>query len=261
MPELTDAELANHPVPSWLDLSTEIRTPGQPEAYKKLGNNPKAARFIAYCMGQLLNNGLVDTPEQAFEVVGNLIAETGWGRSWNGWNFGGWKCVEAWAKAYKKKNGVGAPWFRARGHVKSGDTPVVFYRGFSSGSEFIEQWIAKFVPVEGTVASTERYYKTGKAFWAGGDWFRELCLSGYKGAVTQKAPDKSVQAHVAIVKRAKVMYAQWALGLIADGMWGKQSKEAAKQRMLTLDPVTGFLTAGSLEQLVLNSSRQTPTQL
>ena len=248
-------------LPGWLDPATEIKEPAQPEAYKALDNNKKAAKFITYCVGQLLREELVYTPGQAFEVVGNLIAETGWGRFWNGWNFGGWKCTESWARSYRLKHGVSAPWFRAKGHVNSGDQPVVYYRGFVSGAEFIKQWMGRFVPEQGSAPTADRYYKTGLAFWTGGDWFRELCLSGYKGPVTQKNPDKSVEAHAAIVNRAKVIYAQWALGLTPDGVWGDVSKSTAIDNGLALNQHTGFLTNAAFEDLVVATVEPTPTSL
>jgi hypothetical protein len=147
--------------------------------------------------------------------------------AWRGWNFGGWKVKQSWVETFKQKNQGKSPnWFRALGHVNSGDQPVVFYRGFNSPEEFYQEWVDKFVPKD--AAKDNRYYKTGKTFWNPNskpeDWFLELCLAGYKGEVTQANPTKSFADFKQIVKRAKTLFVQDLIGLDADGDWGTKSK-------------------------------------
>ena len=212
-------------IPSWLDPAAEIVNNDQSQAYKDLDAITKSIVFILCSFQAIKTANPKLTTEQIFWVIGNAIAETGWGRLWRGYNFGGWKITKDFAEGYKKKTGKSALWWQAKGHVKSGDEPVVYYRGYENPSQFYSEWITRFVPQ--TAATTNRYTKTGAAFWKPDkSWFRELCLAGYKGPITQATPDKSIEAWDAVIHRAQVLIAQHLLGLKVDGTWGPKSSTA-----------------------------------
>lgn len=218
-------------IPSWLDESVEIKTPDQPTYFSVLSPQKKACGFILLSLKSLIE---IDSKEnfglsllQMLDVIGNSIVETGWGLKWRGWNFGGWKIHKDFVESYKKANGVCPPWWRAAGHIGAKDDPVVYYRGFSSPVEFYKEWLLKFVPKNANKAN--RYCKTGQAFWSGGSWFHELCVSGYKGEVTKGNPDPSVKTHENVLSRAKTMLAQHILNLTPDGIWGNKSKNACEK--------------------------------
>ena len=248
--------LSTYPVPSWLDLLTEIKQPDQPEWFSILNNERKAVEFIhlsLFCLYPLVDNNI----ERAFQVCSNSISETGWGKTWRGWNFGGWKVRQSWVEQYKQDHqGTNPSWFRALGHVKSGDAPVVFYRGFNSPEEFYQEWVNKFVP---RISTTDhRYHKTGKQFWLTEDdkWFLELCLAGYKGEVTQAKPEKSCKDFKQIVKRAKTVFVQDLLKIDPDGKWGNISKQTSKEANLVELLQGHWLNVNQLKQLIdeLNNS-------
>ena len=179
--------------PAWLDPATEIKNSDQPETYKKLDDITKSIVFILSSYKALRKCSSSLTTEQIFWVIGNSIAETGWGRSWKGYNFGGWKISKDYADNYKRFKKRSPPWWQAAGHVASGDAEVVYYRGYTDPSHFYSEWLERFVPSIPNLVMT-RYNKTGEKFWQDNpEWFKELCLAGYKGPVTQANPDKSVQ--------------------------------------------------------------------
>lgn len=222
------------PVPSWLDPANEVTTATdtKPAAWKAMSLGELRPAFVIACYIALRNLGL--TPWQAVEVLGNAVVETGWGQFFRAWNLGGWKIRKADVDVLKAKRKK-ALWWRAPGNkapgatlqdYKGGDPPWCYYRGFESMEAFFAEWIPKFVPKPGTV--TGRYKKTGEAFWAKGDWFRELCLAGYKGANTQKNPDGSVASHHQITDMALTFLCQKALGVKVDGAWGPKSEAACK---------------------------------
>lgn len=237
-------------VPTWLDEKTEIKTPDQPEEYKKLDDNKKALAFILLSFKCLYFAKPNMTCYQVLGVTSNSIVETGWGKYFRGFNFGGWKINKSFVEAYKQSHGGSSPyWWKAKGHTNSGDDPVVYYRGFPEGpSVFYKEWMEKFVPEN--AGSKHRYQKTGLAFWSkptdGTAWFRELCLAGYKGEVTRQHPEASIQTHLQIESRTKKMFAQFMFGLGVDGIWGPKSTEACKtfqkQNTLTDSGVMDDLT-------------------
>lgn len=198
-------------------------------------------------------------------VVANVISERGWFDGDEpgeylipGNNLGGWKINEGhvrdWRSAGRKPEDI-PKWFRDVGHVGSGDQPEVYYRIFSSVEEFFEEWLRRFVPVPGSVGVGHRYYKTGMEFWRQDNrdssvkkrnndnkpngWFRELCLAGYKGPVTQAKPDKSVESFWRIAARVKAMIVQDRMNrqgsvrnlprLTPDGVWGDKSRDVAEK--------------------------------
>jgi len=213
-------------LPDWLDPETEIINSQQPEAYKKLDKITKSIVFILESYKSLHKCNSLLTTKQIFWIIGNANAETGWGGSWNGYNFGGWKINKYFAESYKRRYGKSAPWYQAAGHIASGDDPIVYYRGYMEPSHFYREWLERFVPSIPNIKDS-RYNKTGEAFWKLEDlWFRELCLAGYKGPVTQNNPDDSFDSWKKIVYRSQVIVAQHLLGIKIDGAWGAKSSTA-----------------------------------
>lgn len=237
--------------PSWLDPATEIVNNDQPQAYKALDDITKSIVFILTSYKALKQANPILTPQQNFWIIGNAIAETGWGRLWRGYNFGGWKITKDFATSFKKANGRSARWWQAQGHVNSGDEPIVYYRGYENPSQFYIEWLTRFVPQ--AASSTHRYAKTGAAFWKPEDsWFRELCLAGYKGAVTQANPDKSIESWKQVLKLAEVRVAQYLLKVKVDGAWGPRSQAAcdafARQKNLPTGKLTIEIVAALIDE-------------
>jgi hypothetical protein len=224
---VTEAEIDIFSItpPKWLDVSVEILNSQQPEKFKNLEGNNQDISFICNsfrCL-DLIGNLSV---QQIMWVTANCCGESGWGKFWNGFNFGGWKINSEFVKAYKKKHGVCPPWFRAKGHQKGGDDPVVYYRGFRNMEDFYRAWILKFVPKD--PSSGERYEQTSKRFWNNDEaWFRELCVSGYKGEDTKAHPDGSVETYKEVCQRVMILFVQYVLGLKYDGSWGPKTTKAA----------------------------------
>lgn len=248
------------PVPSWLDPANEVTTATdtKPSSWKSMSLGELRPVFTIACYIALRNLGLA--PWQAVEVLGNAVVETGWGQFFRAWNLGGWKIRKTDVDAMRAK-GKKALWWRAPGNkapgatlqdYKGGDPPWCYYRGFESMEAFFAEWIPKFVPKPG--ASTGRYKKTGEVFWSKGDWFRELCLAGYKGSNTQKAPDGSVASHRQIVTMALRFLCQKALGVTVDGTWGPKSIQACKDAEKAHGlPETGQPSLALLEALPVTS--------
>jgi hypothetical protein len=215
--------------------------------------------------------------DQAVWVVANVISERGWFDGDKpeeylipGNNLGGWKINEGHVREWRNKGRKPEDiprWFRDVGHVGSGDQPVVYYRVFSSVEKFFEEWLRRFVPRPGSVGGDHRYYKTGIEFWNGKiGWFRELCLAGYKGPVTQGNPERSVRAFSEIAKRVAAMIVQDMLNkqtvvpglrkLEADGVWGEKSVEVAAKYLRGIGGGKQYST----ESLLRDSLRQNPTK-
>jgi hypothetical protein len=214
------------PLPSWLDPTTEIKNNQQPEAYKKLDDLTKSVVFILCSYKSLRKCNSSLTTEQIFWIIGNFVSETGWGKYWNGYNFGGWKINKAYADSYKKRYKVSAPWYQDEGHVASGDEAIVYYRGYVEPLHFYREWVERFVPSVPNLKD-KRYNETGEAFWKpSSTWFLELCLAGYKGPVTQSNPNKSVESWEKIVNRSQVIVTQHLLGVKVDASWGAKSSTA-----------------------------------
>lgn len=213
------------PTPSWLDPTKEITNPDQPKDYHDLNNNLKAVAFIFLSMKALYTVSQNLNINQIIGVIANSVSETGWGKSWKGWNFGGWKITKPEVDKIKLISGEPPRWWKADGHIASGDPPVCYYKAFSGPDQFYLEWLGRFVP--SAAPENSRYYKTGKAFWANSQtWFKEMCLAGYKGVVTAANPDPSVASWATIIKSIKQRVAQELLSVEPDGIWGKRSKEA-----------------------------------
>jgi hypothetical protein len=237
-------------IPSWLDPATEIKDSDQPEAYKKLDDITKSIVFILSSYKALRKCSSSLTTEQIFLVIGNSIAETGWGGSWKGYNFGGWKINKDYADNYKRFKKRSAPWWQAAGHIASGDAPVVYYRGYTDPSHFYSEWLERFVPSIPNLVMT-RYNKAGEKFWQDSpEWFKELCLAGYKGPVTQANPDNSVIDWEIIIRTAQVRVTQYLLGVKVDGSWGSKSQAAYDAYALKHQLPTGSLALNVLTVLL-----------
>lgn len=265
-----------------------------------VGEESRTADGLVRCLGSVLrvmmvgsNDGLkVENVGLLFEravwVVGNVVSERGWFGSDRperalvpGNNLGGWKINEGHVRAWRARGGLPQEmprWFRDRGHVGSGDQPVVYYRVFSGIDQFFGEWLERFVPRPGSVGAEHRYNKAGVEFWrqdlvadnaAAGErsgWFRELCLAGYKGPVTQANPDRSVRAYWEIVRKIRVVVVQEMLNrqravgglprLKPDGKWGKQSQEVAAKFLKGIDGGKGFAT----EKALSDSLRDGPSK-
>lgn len=215
-------------LPTWLDPTTEIKVNDHNEGYQKLDDTTKSIVFILSSYQALQKADPSLTPEQTFWVIGNSIAETGWGKAYRGNNFGGWKINKDFADNYKKTTGQSALWWQAPGHIASGDEAVCYYRGFATPSDFYSEWLKKFLPKHGRIG--ERYTKTGTAFWDEHieGWFYELCVSGYKGEVTAANPYKSVSDWKTVLYLARVRVAQYLLRLTVDSHWGPKSEAACR---------------------------------
>lgn len=190
-------------IPAWLDPASEVKT----EEAKPGVRGP----FVIACMEALIRLGCSET--QAAEVAANAINETGWGRSYRAWNLGGWKITKAYTTDHPN-----APWWRAPGNKSSGDAPWCYYRAFDSLQDFLREWLEHFTPRPSADAPYPGYRRTGELFWAGGPWFPELILVGYKGAVTKArlvanrragkpdATHPSVRDHQSIVQSVLVIW-------------------------------------------------------
>lgn len=235
--------------PTWLDPNTEIKNSDQPDDYKKLDDITKSVVFILSSYEALKQSDSALTLEQTLWVIGNSIAETGWGKAWKGLNMGGWKINKDFSDSYKKRTGKSALWWQAPGHIASGDDPICYYRGFAKLSDFYSEWLLKFVPKD---APNSRYSATGKAFLAGSrSWFLELCKAGYKGPVTQANPDPSVHAWMQIIDLAMIRTGQFLLGVKIDGNWGKGSKTACSAFQTANGlKADGVLDLATLEMLI-----------
>lgn len=199
--------------PSWLDPLTE-----QPRTKVEVTK----ADFVVGSVNKLLSLGC--NISQAVGVTANAVLESGWGQSLYNHNPFGWKINSTYAKAYKQRTGESAKWFRARGHVRSGDSPEVYYRVFDDYIQAYEEWLGNFVPRSSS--DKHRYHQTGKLFWSGGDWFPSLIERGYKGEVTKANPGPSIANHLDLEERVMDMWVQSKLGVAVDGKFGAKSRKA-----------------------------------
>lgn len=215
------------PTPSWLDPDSEIKNTDYEPVYVALNDIDRSIVFILNCLRSILLSSTGIPNDKVIEVIGNSVVETGWGKYFRGRNLGGWKITKSDVERAKNNGGKCPLWWKALGHVKSGDSPVVYYRGFPSIGKFFVEWFERFVPRNASPA--HRYYKTGRVFWGleTGDWFLELCLAGYKGDVTRAKPDGSVKTHREVVRIIKTKLCQYFLGVVPDGVWGNKSRAAA----------------------------------
>lgn len=219
--------------PSWLDSQNEVTSENdtRPETWRNQPSSRLQAIFVTECFIALKKIGLSNW--QAIELVSNAVTETGWGKYFRAWNLGGWKIRQA-DIAQARSAGRTLKWWRAPGNkapgatltdYKGGDPPWCYYRAFDSLEDFFKAWIVRFVPSTNTTKPDHRYYKTGMAFWnRQPEWFKELCLAGYKGSNTARNPSGSCAAHEDISDKSLLLLTQHFLGgLAVDGEWGMKS--------------------------------------
>lgn len=236
-------------IPNWLNPEMEIKETDKPSELKNLNDYQKTIWYAMKVLKALYQSYPELTVIQALWILSNMIVETGWFRAdFRGNNFGGWKITEAYVNEYRKIYLKDPKWYQKEGHQASGDPPIVYYRGYDSIQEFCEAWIRRFIP-KNCSDSKHRYYKTSIEFWKNKsiDWFKELCLAGYKGPVTQAKPEGSINQFASICIRAKKILAQEILKLEPDGVWGNASKEALKKHFNIAD---GSLTDELFDRLI-----------
>lgn len=254
------------PIPSWLDPKTEITNPSKPDWFNSISRPKSDAAFYLWSICSIFEAAKtltfpIPTIEQAIEITANFAVETGHGQKWSENNWGGVKINKPYVDSYKLKHGKSPHWFQTAGHVNSGDEATVYYVGFDSIPQFSEFWLERFVPagykLEDSNPKKSRYYKTAKAFWErfvnpNQHWFYELCVSGYKGAVTQKTPAPSVETLFNVKSRVRTVTTQLLIGVTPDGSWGPKSTAACKafqvENGLSLD--SGECTNQTLHVLV-----------
>jgi hypothetical protein len=219
-------------IPFWLDPRAEWT-----DEDEKRCPHPAPRDFVLACVDACLSAGL--DVVQACEVAGNACVETGWGRAHRAHNYGG-------VKITKNTAGPGARWWRAAGHVASGDEPVCYYRAFASAQAFFDFWTAHFVP-RPEYAAHSRYAKCGEQFWAHEPWFDDLIAAGYKGEVTKLHPEKSLAAEGQIDARVETFVYQRARGLAVDGAWGPRAEADAK----AVQTAAGLEPTGKLDRATL----------
>lgn len=236
-------------IPNWLNPEMEIKKLDKPEELKDLDDYKKTTWYGLKVLKALYSSYPELTTTQALWILGNMIAETGWFKAdFRGNNLGGWKITESYVKEYQKIYLKDPKWYQKEGHQASGDPPIVYYRAYDSIQEFCEAWVRRFVP-QNCLDTKHRYYKASVEFWKNQsiDWFKELCLAGYKGPVTQLKPEGSINEFASICIRAKKILAQELLKVEPDGAWGNASKEACKKHFGIAD---GSLTDELFSRLI-----------
>lgn len=244
-------------IPTWLDATKEVdknnpATPTGDKMFLEMDEKSAKALFLLVCLAAVMRADPAVTIKKAIEVVANSVVETGWGKKWVKYNFGGWKITRADVEAFRAANNGQSPeWWKAAGHVKSGDAPVVFYQTFASPDAFFKAWLLRFVPKNKKVGE-HRYAKTGAKFWLDDPtWFEEMCLAGYKGEVTAANPGPSVATHNNVIITMKPLIAQRLLGVTPDGVWGKDTIAACQKFQSTHGlSVTGTLTVQTFSKLI-----------
>jgi len=218
--EKFDSPLA--PVPPFLDPDAEIHDP--PAIHLK------PYPFALFCVDGVVAAGAPLL--RAFEVAAHFVSETGWGIAFRANNLGGVKATEGWAKAYRKRTGRSAPYFRAHGNRGTGDSETVVYRGYDTPADFFVEWLERFVPKPSPDAATREgikvaiadYRLAGERFWSSGDWFAALLAAHYRGDVTASHPAQAIKDNASIAQDIREAWAQRALQIAVDGAWGKISR-------------------------------------
>lgn len=242
--------------PAWLAAAAE----------KPVAVSPTYTRttFVLECMRWLLGAGL--DPRKAANVTANSVLESGWGAQCYWYNGGGWKITRAYADDYRARYRREPPWWKARGHEASGDPPWCFYRAFDNLTQYLSQWMERFVPVPNPGTASARYAKTGERFWAGDErWFGEMILAGYKGTPSQlrmqalrlvgadDSAHPSVRGHRRLVQEVLTVWGQSRLNLDPDGAWGPKSHAAcARWQAAKGLPSTGELDGPTLAALAVS---------
>lgn len=213
------------PIPFWLHPELEVKS-----------DPPKPAKGDAICASIKAFIALGCSVKQALELTANSVVETGWFRFYRAWNLGG---VKIWKGTANDPDGTPRQWWRAPGNKDAGDPPWCYYRAYKSLEDYNNYWIHTFVPKDESTGSG-RYAATGKAFWAGKDWFPELIKAGYKGEVTRKHPDGAIKEFKQIVTIEAKYYAQQLLNCVPDGVVGHKTEAAIEEAEKRFGlPITG----------------------
>jgi hypothetical protein len=189
------ARLAAARPPPWADPAREVTPP------------PARRRDDAEWTGRLLTllAALPLSTWQRYELAAISALETGWFDSpaveLNNW--GGSKLKEDIAARYLRRHGRPMRFFRALGHVKSGDQPVVWYAVWDSALQYWTDWLARHVGTgPGVEPLAATYAEAGRRFWTQDPtWIAALIEGGYRGTVTKAKPAGSIAGHRAIVAR------------------------------------------------------------
>jgi hypothetical protein len=169
---------------------------------------PEARAWVRAMYTALRGLGVPDW--QACHAVAIAVLETGWGKHARGGNLGGVKCRRDIAEWYLRVLGVAMPWYRAAGHITSGDPPEVYYVAFPDAETFWRFWLARYVgahPTDRPAHPTVDYSEAGDRFWRDDPtWIDALIGAGYRGSVTQNNPAKraaSCAGHQSLVRRVR----------------------------------------------------------
>jgi hypothetical protein len=187
-------------LPSWLDAASEVPLP-DPPARDDLA-------FVRRCHLALTAFPAL-TPWHRFQLLGVTCLETGWGKSRavRRCNLAGMKAKRERVAAYAACTGRPQRWFRAPGHVASGDAPTVLYLAYDSEAQF---WVLWLNEVLGSSADAppwrERYREAARRFWAQDrTWIDALIDAGYRGDRTAGDPKRragAIATHASVVARA-----------------------------------------------------------
>jgi len=218
-------------LPSWLDPAAEVtQLPAPPAFPDRAAERARAAAFIAEVVAACRAAGA--PLWQAFEVAAIACLEATWGRARTCFdplfNLGGSKAKKEIALRYKAEHGRPQRWFRAPGHVASGDAPVVVYLCWDSIPEYCSFWLARHVGRDAHTPPWEsRYLQAAALFWGRfPDWIDALLVAGYRGERTAADPAASIAGHHTIVGEVRAYWAQGRLGVHCDGDWGPRSRAA-----------------------------------
>ena len=217
--EEAKAFLPSQPIPSWLNPKMEVMW------WKEDGTSQESFnQFLMASFNSLRGVAPTIPLKSIVEVLSNSMVETGRGARAVGHNLGGWKLRKQGATQETR-------FWRAPGHVASGDEAVCYYQVFDSDAAFYQTWLTKFVPKE---TSEKRYKECGKLFHEGKDWFPALIQGGYKGEVTKANPDASIRSHQAMTNEMCVRLVQMLAGIAdksVDGDWGAGTSAAVKAKL------------------------------
>lgn len=184
-------------LPKWLDPKAELLLPES-----SLPRDDR--RFVGEILAPLVALGV---PEwQRLELAAVAALETGWGTS-RGYSLGnacGVKVKREVVEEYARRTNKPQHWFRAKGHLGSGDAPEVLYLAWPSSEMFWSMWLWRHVGLAKDIEPVKTIYReAGRLFWLGDPaWIRALILAGYRGN-TSAEPRLSgaVRNHSSIVRR------------------------------------------------------------
>jgi hypothetical protein len=151
---------------------------------------------------------LVPARAMRAELIAVAALETGWFRSRACAlsNFAGVKAKLDVVRRYAALHGHPMRWFRAAGHVGSGDSPTVYYAVWDSPAQFWRDWLTRHVgAAPGALPAARIYAEAGARFWRGSPrWIEALIDAGYRGRLTAGIPARraaAIRNHHSIVRR------------------------------------------------------------